>query len=93
MADIALPTVAIPKAAMVSESDDEQDRQPQKRVKYTVLPCDDEKKASWAEGGKFRWAACECIVFEWAVNDPTQLANTERGNLFRDVCKSKEELL
>lgn len=93
MVDVALPTVAIPKTVLVSESDSEPDSQPQKRRKQTVLPCDDASKAKLADGGKFRWAACECIVFEWAVDDPMELANSERGNLFRDTCKDKEELL
>jgi hypothetical protein len=91
MAGMSLPTVAIPKTVMLSESEEEE--QPQKKRKQTVLPCDDARMATLAGGGKFRWAACECIVFEWAVNDPMELANTERGNLFIDACKSKEELL
>ena len=92
MSAIALPTVAIPKTVDVEDSDQDEETQPSKRRKQALIPCDDPDKAKLAEGGQFRWAACECVVFEWAVSDPMQLADTERGNLFRDSCKSKEEL-
>ena len=91
MSAITLPTVAIPQPVDVEDSDLEE-AQPSKRRKQALIPCDGPDKAKLAEGGQFRWAACECVVFEWAVSDPMQLADTERGNLFRDTCKSKEEL-
>jgi len=92
MSGVTLPTVAIPRSVEVEESEQESEIQQPKRRKQALPPCDDPDKAKLAEGGQFRWAACESIVFEWAVSDPTQLADTERGNLFRDHCKSKEEL-
>jgi hypothetical protein len=92
MSGITLPTVAIPKTVDVEDTDQDDETQPPKRRKQALPPCDDPDKAKLAKGGQFRWAACESIVFEWAVNDPTQLADTERGNLFRDRCESKEEL-
>ena len=62
---------------------------PSKKAKVE-FPCDSPKFEMTS--GQFRWASCECVVFEWSLTDPNEMANTEKDRAIRALCKSKTEL-
>ena len=76
---------------------DEVEEPAPKRRKPTEPPCDTpEGQQFYSKDGRFKWASCESIVFDWAVKDPQEfdaMRTQDANNELRSMCKNREEPL
>ena len=68
----------------------EQPAEPPLKKQAVLAPYDN---PDWKRGGRFMWAACESVVMEWALGDPTMWLDPKGCEAARELCTDLQQSL